>query len=269
MNRMTKPLLALALVLTSLAPWAAAAEPFRIRVLCYNIHHGEGVDGKLDLERIAGVIQSVSPDVVALQEVDYKTMRTKGVDQPAELARLTKMKVVFEKNIDFEGGQYGNAVLSKLPIVKHRNVHLPSLDNGEQRGVLICELKPESLDQPILLFCTHLDHRRDEQERLSSAKRINELIAERGEVPAILAGDLNATRDSAVLKTFAKEWQFASDKELPTIPVGKPNRQIDFILSRPAGRWKTIEVRVLDESVASDHRAIFAVLELVPKSRGE
>lgn len=264
---MTKHLLALALVLSSPVSRTTAAEPFRVRVLCYNIHHGEGVDGKLDLERIAGVIQSVKPDVVALQEVEYKTMRTKGVDQPAELARLTRMKAVFEKNIDFEGGQYGNAVLSKWPIVKHQNIHLPSLDNGEQRGVLICELKPDALDRPILLLCTHLDHRRDEQERLASAKRINELIAERGEVPAILAGDLNATRDSAVLKTFAGKWQIANDRELPTVPVGKPARQIDFVLSRPARRWKTVEVRVLDEAVASDHRAIFAVLELVPGSR--
>ena len=266
---MTRILCVLALAFVAPVSAAAAAKPFRIRVLCYNIHHGEGVDQKLDLERIAKVILSVSPDVVALQEVDRKTKRTNRVDQPAELARLTKMTVVFKKNMDFEGGQYGNAVLSKLPIARHKNVHLPSFDNGEQRGVLICELKPKSLKRSILFLCTHLDHRPNDRERLASAKRINKLIAQRGDVPAILAGDLNATRKSTVLKTFAKQWMIANEKELPTIPVTKPKRQIDFILSRPAGRWKTVEIRVLKEAIASDHRAIFAVLELQPSEKSQ
>ena len=268
-DRMARILCVLALAFGAPVTGAAAAKPFRIRVLCYNIHHGEGVDKKLDLKRIAKVILSVSPDVVALQEVDRKAKRTNHVDQPAELARLTKMRVVFEKNIDFQGGQYGNAVLLKLPVVKYKNIHLPSFDNGEQRGVLICELKPKSLKQPILFLCTHLDHRPNDRERLAAAKRINELIAERSVVPTILAGDLNATRDSAVLKTMAKQWKIANEKELPTIPVTKPKRQIDFILFRPAGRWKTVEIRVLDEAVASDHRAIFAVLELQPSRSGQ
>ncbi|MEX2025646.1 MAG: endonuclease/exonuclease/phosphatase family protein, partial [Pirellulaceae bacterium] len=61
----------------------------QLRVLTYNIHHGEGIDGKLDLPRIARVIESVDPDLVALQEVDRRVERTGSVDQPAELARLT------------------------------------------------------------------------------------------------------------------------------------------------------------------------------------
>ena len=65
---------------------ADAARPLAIRVLSYNIHHGEGVDGKLDLQRIARVITSVKPDLVALQELDRNTTRTEKVDQPAVLA---------------------------------------------------------------------------------------------------------------------------------------------------------------------------------------
>ena len=120
--------------LSSVCARSDAAEPRSLRVLCYNIHHGEGVDGKLDLARIARVIRSVDPTIVALQEVDSRTTRTDRVDQPAELARLTDMKVVFEKNIEFGGGEYGNAVLSKLPITGHRNHLLPLLDGGGQRG---------------------------------------------------------------------------------------------------------------------------------------
>ncbi|MDB4477222.1 hypothetical protein N9018_03350, partial [Rhodopirellula sp.] len=60
-----------------------------LRVLSYNIHHAAGTDGKLDLQRIANVIQSVDPDVISLQEVDRLARRSGSVDQPSELARLT------------------------------------------------------------------------------------------------------------------------------------------------------------------------------------
>ena len=59
-----------------------------LRVLTYNIHHAAGTDGKVDIERIARVIQSAKPDLVALQEVDQATKRSGGVDQLARLAEL-------------------------------------------------------------------------------------------------------------------------------------------------------------------------------------
>ena len=93
----------------------------RLRILSYNIHHAEGVDGKLDVPRIAQVILSVDPDLVALQEVDKNTIRTGKVNQDIELSRLTKMNSVFGSNITFQGGQYGNAILSKFPIIKNKN----------------------------------------------------------------------------------------------------------------------------------------------------
>src|SRR5215510_13900586 len=89
--------------------WAVVVQaqlPSEIRVLTYNIHHGEGTDGKVDLPRIANVIKSVSPDIIALQEVDQGTARAGGIDQPAELARLTGMEVVFGRNIDYQGGGF-------------------------------------------------------------------------------------------------------------------------------------------------------------------
>src|SRR5690242_10620478 len=93
--------LAAALVLSAFD--THSAEPLVLRVLTYNIHHGEGVDRQFDLSRIADVIRSASPDLVALQEVDRNTHRTGNVDQPAELARLMGMHVAFEPNIKFEG----------------------------------------------------------------------------------------------------------------------------------------------------------------------
>lgn len=245
----------------------AAEEGPLLRVLSYNIHHGEGVDRKLDLERIAGVINSVEPHIVALQEVDQNTQRTGRVDQPAELARLTGLRLAFGGNLRLEGGQYGNAVLSRFPIRRRQNHLLPSLDGGEQRGVLEVELELPGGQTPLLLYATHLDHRRNDQERLASAKAINALVGQFPARPALLAGDLNDTPESPTLQHFARAWTPANQDAQPTIPVARPNRQIDFILFRPAERWKVVEVRVLDEAIASDHRPILAVLELLPETR--
>ncbi len=242
----------------------ATRPPERLRVLSYNIHHGEGVDRKVDLPRIAHVVNSVNPDLVALQEVDRGVRRTGGLDEPQELAKLTGMKVVFGNNIRFQDGDYGNAVLSKLPIKRHENHALPSFYDGEQRGVLEVEVETRVPGQSVLFLATHLDYRPDDGERLASVKFIDELMKSRKGRAALLAGDLNAMPDSRTLRQFETQWTRANEEVLPTFPVEKPVRQIDFILFRPAHRWRTIEVRVLDEAVASDHRGIFAVLELVP-----
>jgi endonuclease/exonuclease/phosphatase family metal-dependent hydrolase len=238
-------------------------EHLRLRVLSYNIHHGEGMDHKLDLPRIANVIKSVDPDLVSLQEVDRGTQRTNRVDQPVELGRLTGMNVVFGGNIRFQGGDYGNAVLSRLPILRHENHLLPRFDEGEQRGVLEVEVELPDGAGTLLFLATHLDHRAADRERIASAKAINQLVADNPRRPAVLAGDLNAVPDSETLRQFETTWTCANEKELPTFPVTEPTRQIDYILFQPAERWRVVEVRVLDEAVASDHRAIFAVLELL------
>src|SRR3954468_9718350 len=96
--------------------YAAAELPREIRVITYNIHHGEGLDKKFGLERIAKVLLAEKPDIVALEEVDQGTKRASGVDQPAEFARLTGMRVVFGRNIPYDGGGYGTAVLTRLPV---------------------------------------------------------------------------------------------------------------------------------------------------------
>jgi len=231
---------------------------FRLRVLTYNIHHGEGVDGKLDLERIAGVINAVEPDLVALQEVDQKTERTGKVDQPAELARLTKMNAAFGGNLRYQGGDYGNMVLSRFPIKQQRNHKLPSFDEGEPRGVLEVEVELPDQAGAITFLSTHFDHRPPDQERIASAKTILELTLQ---PLAILAGDLNDLPESKTLAALGKTWKSPSEKPLPTIPVPTPKRQIDYVLFKPADRWKVVEARVLEEAIASDHRPLLVVLE--------
>jgi endonuclease/exonuclease/phosphatase family metal-dependent hydrolase len=178
------------------------------------------------------------------------------------LARLTKMKSVFGANIAFQGGRYGNAILSRFPITRHKNHHLPNVDAGEQRGVLESVIKI-SKDRSILFLATHFDHRRPDEERRASAKFINQMMGKHENTPTILAGDLNDVPNSFTLKELGILWVRTNLEITPTVPVAKPLRQIDYILIRPKDRWKMVETKVLDEAVASDHRAIFAVIELV------
>lgn len=237
--------------------------PARLRVLTYNIHHGEGVDGKLDLQRIAAIIRGAEPDLVALQEVDQNLPRTGKVDQPAELARLCGMHVAFGGNYQFDGGDYGNTVLSRRPIRRHQNHRLPMPTPGEPRGVLEVEIELEG-GEPLVLLATHLDHRPLDRSRRESAAAINELATAAPEGLWILAGDLNALPESDVLKLFQAEWHSTAEKSLLTSPAPTPRRQIDYVLVRPVSRWRVVEVQVLDEPVASDHRPLLATLELLP-----
>jgi len=233
--------------------------PHQIRILSYNIHHGEGTDGRLDLERLAKVILSVQPDIVGLQEVDVGTERTDKVDQAEELARLTGMQAAFGSNLQFGGGDYGNAVLSRFPIKNQKNHPLPNPTEGEPRGALEVELSLGKMGKGALLrfVSTHFDHR-GQASREAAAREINRLLGAAGDHPLVLAGDLNAVPESETLAILRQQWMDASRE---TQVIGQPERQIDYVLCRPAPHWKVVEVRVLNEPVASDHRPVLAVLE--------
>jgi endonuclease/exonuclease/phosphatase family metal-dependent hydrolase len=257
-------LIALVAWVTVVAGWPSSAGPVvRVRVLSYNIHHAEGVDKVLDLERIARVISAAQPDLVALQEVDRRASRSKSVDQPAELGRLTGLTAVFGPNIPLQGGDYGNAVLSRWPVVGSENHRLPNVDAGEQRGVLEVHVEAPGTRTPLVLWATHLDHRPNDAERRASAQAIEARIRQQPDAAALLVGDLNDVPASPTLKLLGTMWTRSNTDILPTIPVGKPARQIDYVLYRPASRWRVIDTQVLDEAVASDHRPLLAVLELV------
>jgi endonuclease/exonuclease/phosphatase family metal-dependent hydrolase len=171
---------------------------------------------------------------------------------------MTGMKVAFGPNIDLQGGQYGNAVLSRGQQTRSENRALPNIDQGEQRGVL--EVLVQHDAQTLRVLATHFDHRRDAKERLASIDQINRMVAEQKNTPSLLIGDLNAEFSSEVLDRARALWKVTNRERMPTIPVTKPERQIDFVLCYPPDRWHVTEVKVLDEAVASDHRPILAVL---------
>lgn len=240
-----------------------AGRPARIAVLTYNIYHGEDAKGGSNLDTVAGIINSLEPDLVALQEVDNKTRRAKGLDLTDELSRRTGMKGIFGKAMDYAGGGYGEAVLCRYPKLETKNNPLPHTAKAEPRAAL--EVRVELPDGTKVAFVgTHLDHQRDQTNRMMQAKRIAELY-ENSDLPMILAGDLNAAPGSDPIDLLCRQWSYAArDNPQPTHPSTRPARKIDYIMYKPQGRWKVVQVKVIDEKVASDHCPLFAVLELLP-----
>jgi endonuclease/exonuclease/phosphatase family metal-dependent hydrolase len=227
----------------------------QLRVLTYNIHHGQGTDGKFDYQRLATIITSVKPDVVALQEVDCKTRRASGVDQAALLGKLTGMKSAYGRSMYFSGGEYGQAILSRFPIVEAKAHPLPFNSGDEPRTVLIAKIAPDNGLPEILFAGTHLCHRNEER-RTDQARQINLHLPEKGDTPAILAGDLNARKESKPMQELLdKRW----------IDATEAVSRIDYILLRPNDPWRVVAIKSIDERVASDHKPVLAVLEWVDK----
>jgi endonuclease/exonuclease/phosphatase family metal-dependent hydrolase len=250
------PSLALGAGCTAITP--PVARP--IRILSYNLHHGEGVDGKLDLERIARVIRDSRADLVALQEVDVLAQRTGKVDQAAEYRRLTGLQGEFGKAIDLQGGAYGQVLLSRWPLTDFQVELLPNPRNREQRIAVSASVQPPGW--PVLRFIgAHLDATRTDEDRWLQAERL--LTAFNGSYPAILAGDFNDQPESRVMRRLLESWEdTAAENPQPTIPVENPRDRIDFILVRPRGNWRVVRSEVLPEAVASDHRPLLTEIAL-------
>lgn len=236
----------------------AAGVAAEFTVLSYNIHHGEGTDGMLDLQRIADVINTSGAELVALQEVDERAGRTGGEDQAAELARLTGMHHAFAPFMDFQGGRYGLAVLSAHPIQARRVIQLPP-GKHEPRAALLVEVAPPASPR-LTLVSLHLDWLADDAERFAQAEA---LIAALEDEPAvILAGDFNDEPGSRTMRAF-EEAGFVPAAPAAgsgaTFPAGDPEKRIDFVMLRPGYAAKIVS-EVLDEAVASDHRPVLARL---------
>jgi len=243
--------------------------PLRLRVLSYNIHHGEGTDEVFDLPRLAEVIRDARPDLVALQEVDRETRRASGLDQAAELGRLTGMHPVFGQAMPYSGGDYGEAVLSRFPLLETKNHALPYQEGFEPRTALAVRIHPWPDGPDVVFVATHLDHTREHTNRMMQARTINEIMRDEGETPLILAGDLNGIPGSPPIRELLRSWTDAAavhanlegGDPAPTFPSAGPDRRIDFIMFQPEGGWRVVEVEVLAEEVASDHRPLLVVLE--------
>lgn len=231
-----------------------------VKVLTFNIYHGETMKGDFDLDLIAKVINSVNPDLVALQEVDFKTNRVRKMDLTTELGKRTQLASVFGKAMLFDDGEYGVGILSKFSFVSTQNKPFAFYEGREPRTALESNVVLKSGDT-IRFVCTHLDHSRDETMRINQALQINDRYS-KDYRPTILAGDLNAKPISKAMKVLYNEWEQSFAVNTPTAPAVNPRVKIDYIMFRPANRWRVVDAYVVDEQVASDHRPVVVILEI-------
>jgi endonuclease/exonuclease/phosphatase family metal-dependent hydrolase len=161
-----------------------------MRLLSYNIHKGiGGRDRRYRLERIIQVIEAENPDVICLQEVDRHVARTRHDDQPRKLSDALKATThLYQLNVRFKTGGYGNLVLSRWPL---RYAHQISLRRKRRkpRGAQLAVI--ESPEGPLHLVHWHLGLA--ERERHWQVKHLLEHshFHESAHLPTLIVGDFN------------------------------------------------------------------------------
>lgn len=269
------PSRAFALVLSVLlAACAGAGQGARggreVTVLVYNIHAGKDAGGRDNLPRVAELVRTTGADLVLLQEVDRNTQRSGPADQPAVLARLTGYSAAFGRTIQFQGGEYGIALLSRWAVRRDTLIPLAvaappggTTEGREQRGVLLAELAAPG--GSIAVLNTHLDHTADDAWRVQEIAGVLRAAATVGPgMPVLLGGDLNARPESPVHQQlraagFRDAWAECGSGDAMTFPAGAPDRRIDYLYL--AGETRCLESRVL-ASDASDHRPLLIRVRL-------
>lgn len=237
-------------------------QPPSLKILTYNIYHGETMNHDFNLDRIAKVIKESGADLVALQEVDFKTNRAQGYDLVTELAWRCQMQGIFGKAMDYDGGEYGEGILSKYSFLNSQNHALPYSQNHEPRAALEVSMVLKSGDT-ISFIGTHLDHLKEDTDRIKQAHEINRIFS-KTDYPIIMAGDLNDIPGSRSIEILESFWtpSYPSSSPSATYPSIQADKKIDYIMYAPANRWKVIETSVICDSIASDHCAYLVTLEL-------
>ena len=252
-----------------------------VRVMTWNIRTGVGHDpyerGKrapVDLDRIARVIATVRPDIVALQEVDRLRDRTGYVDQPTVLGELTGMATAYAPILVDGAGEYGLAVLSAHPIVASAWSRFPTVNGWEPRGVLDVLVKVG--EHPVRILNTHFQvgfNGRDGEavlQRADSARALSMRMGSSVE-PAVLMGDFNAEPASADLSPLAvvtdawAEKGEGTGKTIPASPFEEPSSRIDVIYLDAGLLVRGCAViRSPETALASDHYPVVADIVVAP-----
>ncbi len=219
-----------------------------LRILSYNIRNCIGMDGETDFQRVADVIMAINPHVVGLQEVDKGTFRLEGIDVAAKLAELTGMYHYYSPSIEYQGGHYGNAVLTREKPVNHSYIPLPG--RQERRSLQMVEF------EDYILYNTHLNNR-FAGDRHGSVMIIDYETMD-SEKPIFLIGDINDTPGSGTLELLERNWEQLSGND-PTFRSDRPDRCIDYIfgLKGEGFRYRVLQRVVVNEPVASDHLPLF------------
>jgi endonuclease/exonuclease/phosphatase family metal-dependent hydrolase len=278
--RLQALLLTLAAMLAMLAMACASrmptSAPATLRVLVYNIHAGKDAAGVENLERVGEIVRGSGADIALLQEVDRNTRRSGGVDQPAVLARLTGLHAAFGSTLDYQGGEYGIAILSRWPITSDTLIALPidppqprSGGSYEPRGALRAEIA--SPTGVIVAVNTHLDASGDDRWRRQEVRtvlRIADSARARVGARLLVGGDFNSTPESVVQDTIRSGplhdvWPTCGRGDGYTYPARSSVKRIDYLYVDRGLQCTGAEVLDTD---ASDHRPLLVSLTMERRS---
>ena len=228
-----------------------------LKLMSYNIKNANGMDNVCNFQRIANVINNASPDVVAIQEVDSMTNRSRQKYVLGEIADRTQMHGYFAPAIDYDGGKYGIGLLTKQVPLRLQSLPLPGRE--EARTLILAEFAD------YIYCCTHMSL--TEEDRMKSLELVKAFTSSSTK-PLFLAGDMNAEPESGFIKELQKDFQILSNPKQHTFPAPDPKETIDYIatLKQNAKGFAVISAKVINEPMASDHRPILVELRTVEKA---
>ena len=237
-----------------------------MKIMSFNTQHCLNfIEQKIDYKIMADTIKKCDADVVALNEIFNNAIDFCNDDQTAALSQLTGLKYhYFAKAVDIYGkNPYGNALLSKYPIISAKTVPIPDpkQKKGKEHYETRCLLKAK-LENGITVLVVHFGLNRDEQENA-----VKVVLKNLEEEKCILMGDFNVTPENDVLnpiRAFMKDTADTFNRPLLSFPSDNPDRKIDYI-------FVTQDIDVLNadipEIVASDHRPHVATLNILLKEK--
>jgi endonuclease/exonuclease/phosphatase family metal-dependent hydrolase len=230
--------------------------------MTYNIHVGVGMDKKLDLQRIADIINHEHPDLVGLQEVDRGVKRTDGRDEIAELGKMTRMDYAFAHNLDYQGGQYGVAILSRFPIATTDHRKYENRREEERRGMIRIEV--DIGGKTINFVTTHLDYQYDDG-RIFETEQMLKFLKDIKD-PLIVVGDFDDEPKGSAYKLIVADFEDAwirtrANAEGLSYPADLPVKRIDYIFTRQSEHIRARKAWVVS-TLASDHLPVVADLEI-------
>lgn len=211
-----------------------------MRVMTYNIFAGNDLERRSNLSRVAALIDSLDVDVVFLQEVDRGTARSEGVDQAGVIAASTGLHGVFGRAMDFDGGEYGIAILTRWRVHTWRVVPLdaaPSAGDApphEPRILLHAVVSAPGGD--VHLLNTHLHRGAEPAARHAQVLELMGYVADTVPRSAriVFGGDLNAAPDAAEVRAlalfFRDAWRTCGTGDGHTFRSDRPTRRIDYVL---------------------------------------
>jgi endonuclease/exonuclease/phosphatase family metal-dependent hydrolase len=264
MGRRPIGLLALLVGGACIHPARPSGQDAELLVLVYNIHAGKDTHGVDNLAGVAAIVRETRADIVLLQEVDRGTKRSGGVDQVDVLRRATGYHAAFGRTLDYDGGQYGIAMLSRWPLEHDTLIHLPveppqerSGGSHEPRGAMRASVNTPL--GPLVVLNTHIDASREDTYRAQEARTIRSLVqsALDGGATVLAGGDFNSEPASAVQdslrRTMRDAWRECGTGDGLSYPDDKPVKRIDYLFLTRSMHCAGAEV--LDTRV-SDHRPV-------------